>query len=137
MHIQAAAVALARTGHDQDRATEYIAQLNESDRKQLFSFAETKLPSGNKRVLEGNYKAQFQDFATRGIYFNIQTAEVVYQDGSLSPIPEDIALHPDFSGIFGSNAPQCSVLQPETNRRRYVKSKSWMIESAGRHEMFK
>ena len=86
MHIQAAAVALARTGHDQDRATEYIAQLNESDRKQLFSFAETKLPSGNKRVLEGNYKAQFQDFATRGIYFNIQTAEVVYQDGSLSPI---------------------------------------------------
>lgn len=120
MHIQAAAVALARTGHDQDRATEYIAQLNESDRKQLFSFAETKLPSGNKRVLEGNYKAQFQDFATRGIYFNIQTAEVVYQDGSLSPIPEDIALHPDFSGIFGSNAPQCSVLQPETNRRRYI-----------------
>ncbi len=120
LHIKAAAVALARTGHRQEDATEYIKGLNDHDRKELFSFAESKLPVGSKGIFDQNYKAQFQNFATRGIYFNIQTAEVVYQDGSLSPIPEDIALHPDFSGIFGSNAPQCSVLQPETNRRRYA-----------------
>jgi hypothetical protein len=120
LHIKAAAVALARTGHHQEDATKYIMGLNVNDRKELFSFAESKLPVGSKGIFDQNYKAQFQNFATRGIYFNIQTAEVVYRDGSLSPIPEDIALHPDFSGIFGSNAPQCSVMQPETNRRRYA-----------------
>ena len=78
---------MARTGHDQTRAIDYIMQLNDADRKELFSFAESKLPAGSNRVLERDYKAQYQDFATGSIYFNIQTAEVVYQDGSLSPIP--------------------------------------------------
>ena len=119
VHVQAAAIALVRTGHDETRAIEHILQLNESDLKELLLY-EAKLPSGSKTDLNTDYKAHFQDFATGKIYFNIQTAEVVHQTGSMSPIPEDIAQHPDFSAIFGSSAPMCTVLQPETNRRRFA-----------------
>lgn len=119
VHVQAAAVALVRMGHDESRAIEHISQLNESDLKELLSY-EAKLPSGSKANLDTDYKAHFQDFATGKIYFNIQTAEVVHHTGSMSPIPEDIAQHPDFSAIFGSSAPMCTVLQPETNRRRFA-----------------
>jgi hypothetical protein len=119
VHVQAAAVALVRMGHNELRAIEHISQLKESDLKELLSY-EAKLPSGSKADLDTDYKAHFQDFATGKIYFNIQTAEVVHQTGAMSPIPEDIAQHPDFSAIFGSSAPMCTVLQPETNRRRFT-----------------
>ena len=106
VRVNAAAVALGRTGHNISQAIDYF--LDETKRKELLAIAKEKLPSTGNRVFNSDYKAHFEDYATGKIYFNIQSAEVVFQD-SAEVLPEEISLHKDFSSIMGSKSPQCNV----------------------------